>query len=216
MAELLSVNIVHEIRPDPGGDVGRTAIDKRAVPGRITVALRGLSGDAQLDTQHHGGPDQAVYAYADEDLQWWAGELGRELWPGCFGENLTTRGLDVTGSIIGERWQIGRGDDAVILEVTAPRVPCQTFARFIDEPQWVKRFTAHGAVGAYLRVLREGRIEAGDPIDVIHRPTHGTRLADTYPPVPERMRALLRAADDGELDLAATLRYRAELAAART
>jgi MOSC domain-containing protein YiiM len=216
MAELLSLNIVHEIRPDPEGDVGRTAIDKRPVLGRLTVALRGVSGDAQLDTQHHGGPDQAVYAYADEDRRWWAGELDRDLPPGCFGENLTTRGLDVTGSIIGERWLVGRGDDAVILEVTAPRVPCQTFARFVDEPHWVKRFTAHGAVGAYLRVRQEGRIEAGDPIEVIHRPSHGTRLVDTYPPVPERMRALLRAADDGELELAATLRWSAELAAART
>jgi len=181
MGLLRSVNVVHQILDDPGGTPGRTAIDKRPVPGRVYVAELGLQGDAQLDTKHHGGPSQAVYAYAEEDLDWWREHLQRDLPPGSFGENLTTSGIDITQALIGERWRIGDDDNAVVVEVTSPRIPCRTFANFMDEQQWVRRFTRHGAPGAYLSVVTTGYVRAGDPIDVVSRPAEGPRIVDVFP-----------------------------------
>ena len=178
-----SVNVVHALIPDVLGSEDRTAIDKRPVQGRVVVSVPGdaevgLVGDQIYDRRHHGGPDQALYAYAAEDRAWWAAELGRELAAGVFGENLTTEGLDVTGAVIGERWQIGQ--DGLLLEVTAPRIPCRTFQGWMDEPHWVKRFTAHGAPGAYLRIVVPGTVGAGDAIEVVDRPEHGVTIGDVF------------------------------------
>lgn len=182
-ARVLSVNVVHAVITDVRGDLDRTAIDKRGVDGRVRVRPAdaggaGLEGDQVVDTRHHGGADQAVYAYAVEDLRWWAGELGRELTPGTFGENLTTVGLDVTGAVIGERWRVG--SSGLLLEVTVPRIPCRTFQGWMDEPHWVKRFSAHGAPGAYLRVAVEGDVGAGDDVEVMVRPDHGVTVGDVF------------------------------------
>jgi MOSC domain-containing protein YiiM len=190
-ARLLSVNVVHALIPD-GSPLRRTAIDKRPVDGRIPVQRLGVAGDTQCDIPDHGGPDKAVYAYAREDTDWWSAHLGRELTNGQFGENLTTAGLDVTGALIGERWRIGT--DGLEVEVTMPRIPCSTFQRFLGEPQWVKRFFAHGAPGAYLRVTSEGTAASGDPIEVVHRPDHGVSLGEVFVPRevdPARLRRLL-------------------------
>jgi MOSC domain-containing protein YiiM len=138
-------------------------------PGRKGVAGGGLAGDAVCDLRHHGGDDQAVYAYAREDLDSWATELGRDVPSGTFGENLTTAGLDVTGARIGERWQIG---DELVLEVSVPRIPCRTFAGWLGEQGWVKRFTRRAVPGTYLRVVAPGPVRAGNPITVVHRPDH--------------------------------------------
>lgn len=168
MAELLAACVVHALRPDPGG-VGTTAIDKRVVDRRVKVRELGLFADVQADRKRHGGADKAVYAYAQEDADFWEGELGRALPPGWFGENLRTRGLDVSGARSGERWQIGTSAFSVIVEVTTPRIPCKTFARWVGGVEvdgWVERFTRAQRPGAYLRVLRTGTLEAGDPIVV--------------------------------------------------
>lgn len=133
-AQITAVNVVHEILPDPYGDTPVTAIDKRPVGGRVEVHALGLTGDRQCDTRNHGGRDQALYAYADEDADWWAGHLGRVIPPGSFGENVRTSGLDVTGAEIGERWRIGDGPAALVVEVTMPRIPCQMFAHRMGEP----------------------------------------------------------------------------------
>jgi MOSC domain-containing protein YiiM len=178
-----AVNIVHALRPDLRGDLDETAIDKRPADGRVVVRAPGdggvgLAGDQVVDVRHHGGRDQAVYAYAVEDRDWWAAELGRELGPGSFGQNLDVEGLDVTGAVIGERWQVGA--DGLVLEVTSPRVPCTTFQGFMEEPHWVKRFTDHGAPGAYLRVVAEGTVGAGDEVTVLDRPAHGVTIGDVF------------------------------------
>lgn len=168
MPELLAACVVHALHPDPGG-VGTTAIDKRAVEGTVKVRELGLFADVQTDRKRHGGLDQAVYAYAQEDADFWEMELGRELPPGWFGENLRVCGLDVNAARAGERWQIGTSSLSVILEVTRPRIPCQTFARWVggDEVNdWVARFAAAGRPGAYLRVVRTGTIQAGHMIQV--------------------------------------------------
>jgi len=173
---LLAVNVVHALVPDQRGDLDLTAIDKRPVDGRRRVHRLGVDGDQQYDTRNHGGPDQAVYAYAAEDARWWAGELDRDVPPGCFGENLTTEGLDVSGAVIGERWRVG----SVLLQVRSPRIPCRTFAGFWDVPDLIKRFTAHGAPGAYLSVVEEGELGAGDALDVVERPAHGVTIGDLF------------------------------------
>jgi MOSC domain-containing protein YiiM len=175
-ATVAAVNVVHALVPDTRGDLDLTAIDKRPVAGRVPVGPLGLVGDDQCDKRHHGGREQAVYAYAREDAQWWAGELGCEISPGRFGENLSTSGLDVTGAVIGERWRVG--EDGLVLEVSSPRIPCTTFQGWMDEPRWVKRFTEHGAPGAYLRVVAPGTVAAGDSVEMVHRPAHGVTVGD--------------------------------------
>lgn len=160
----------------PGSRVGRSGIDKRPVEGRAPVEQLGLEGDAVLDHRDHGGEGQAVYAYGQEDAEWWERELDRELPPGRFGENLRTSGVDLTGALLGERWRIG----TALFEVTSPRIPCNTFARFWDVPQLVKRFTDRGATGAYLRVLETGDVGAGDDVEVVLRPDHGITLGVAF------------------------------------
>ncbi|WP_328780915.1 MOSC domain-containing protein [Streptomyces canus] len=181
--ELLSVNlgrakaVAYTDNPE-----GVTGIDKRSVDGPVRVAApgpkgiggSGLAGDAVCKKQHHGGDDQAVYAMAREDLDEWEGELGRSLANGAFGENLTTRGIDVSGALIGERWRLG---PEVVLEVTSARIPCGTFQGHMDEKRWVKRFTQRGAPGAYLRVIQPGEIRTGDPVEIVHRPDHDVTVA---------------------------------------
>jgi MOSC domain-containing protein YiiM len=173
---VVSVNI-GKIKPMDGvGKSGRTAIDKRAAVGRIAVSRLGLAGDQQADTANHGGVEQAVYAYATEDLDVWATTLDRELRPGQFGENLSTRGLDVTGALIGETWRIG----SALLQVSAPRIPCVVFQNWLGEEHWVKRFTAEARPGAYLRVLEVGELAAGDEIVVATRPDHDVTIGIAF------------------------------------
>ena len=203
---LLSVNLAAHTLATPH-DTGRTGIGKHPVSWPVPVSdpgpkraghprPNGLAGDIVCTTEHHGGTDQAVYAYAREDLDWWERELGYELPAGQFGENLTTQGLDLTGTLVGERWRIG---GTVVLQATSPRIPCATFAHRMSEPQWVKRFTARGATGTYLRVVVPGEITAGDRIEVIRRPRHTVTIGRTFRALTteaELLPSLLQAGDD--------------------
>jgi MOSC domain-containing protein YiiM len=182
--KLLSIN-VGQPRLNPWKTIKLTGIDKRPVEGPVMVTpprakgmgMVGLAGDRVYDVLNHGGPDQAVYAYAREDLDFWAAELGRPLPNGVFGENLTTEGADVNGALIGERWRIGT---AVVLEVSCPRIPCGTFEGWLAEAGWIKRFTLAAMPGAYFRVIEPGEIQAGDEIEIVHRPEHDVTLALTF------------------------------------
>ena len=187
-----AVCVVHELLPGPK-DVGRTAIDKRPVAAGVEVGVLGLESDRVCDVENHGGAEQAVYAYADEEADWWAEQLQREIPPGLFGENLRTAGLAVSEAEIGEHWRVG-GPDGVLLRVTAPRIPCVTFADRMGEAHWVKRFGQSGRPGAYLAVLTPGRVATGDAVEVSYRPGHGVRVADTFPwPEPDVAQRLLDA-----------------------
>lgn len=150
------------------GRVVMSAIGKQPVSGRVRVAGVNLEGDDQADRRVHGGPDQAVYGYAAEDAAWWAAELDRDIPPGLFGENLTTRGVDQNGARIGERWRIG----TTLLEVSAPRVPCAKLGRVFGTQRMVKRFAEARRPGAYFRIVEEGDLAAGDAIEVVHVPDH--------------------------------------------
>ena len=197
-ASVLAVCRVHQLLSDEGS-VGVTAIDKRPVPGPVKVHKLGLHGDIQASRIHHGGEDQAIYAYSQADADYWAAELGRDLPPGIFGENLRVDGIEATGAVIGERWKIGLD---VEVEVTSPRTPCATFQRRMGEPQFVKRFTNEGRVGAYLRVIRTGSIRAGDHIHRLFVPKHGVTVGKWFSePDLESMEALRDAHADGEIRL---------------
>lgn len=173
VARVLSVNVGRAM-PSTAKGVGMTGIDKRPAAGPVdvrdpgTAPLSGLAGDAICDVESHGGHDQAVYAYAREDLDAWETELGRPLRSGMFGENLTTIGLDVNESLLGERWRVGA---TCVLEVSCPRIPCRTFAAWLRERGWERRFTMAGRPGTYLRVVAPGTVSAGDAI-AVERPAH--------------------------------------------
>ena len=182
-----SLNVASARVPNPAKPAtGGTGIYKVPVDGPISVQVprpknsgpgqSGLVGDVICDIKHHGGPDQAVYAYAREDLDWWGRRLGRELPDGMFGENLTTEGLNLTDAVIGERWRIG---DELVLEASGPRIPCATFAAKMAEPKWIRTFTEVGVTGVYLRVVRPGAVRTGDKVEVLTRPAHGVTIA-TY------------------------------------
>lgn len=183
---------------------GVSGIDKRPVDGPILVRApgpkpsggSGLVGDTICDTDNHGGDDQAVYAYAREDLDRWQGELGRTLPSGTFGENLTTSGLDITGAVIGERWRIGAD---LVLQVRVPRIPCRTFAVWLGEQGWIKRFTLRAVPGAYLRVLSAGEIRRGDRIVVEHRPAHAVTIGTVFRAITTEPELLSRLLDADEL-----------------
>lgn len=185
MGGILSVNLAVP-EPNSAKGVGVTGIRKQPVDGPVPVRApgpkttglgSGLVGDQIFDVAHHGGDDQAVYAYAREDYDWWAAELGRDLPGGVFGDNLTTIGLDVNGALIGERWRIG---GTLVLQVTFARIPCATFQLKMAEPQWVRRFTEQARPGAYLRVVEPGEIRAGDGVTVLDRPEHGVSVAEGF------------------------------------
>jgi MOSC domain-containing protein YiiM len=182
--KILSVN-VGQPRPNPWKETTLTGIDKRPVDGPVMVTpargkglgLVGMAGDRVYDVKHHGGPDQAVYAYTREDLDFWEAGLSRPLRNGMFGENLTTSGLDVNGALIGERWRVGPD---LILEVSCPRIPCGTFQGWLAQAGWIKRFTQAARSGTYLRVVEPGEICAGDPVGIVHRPEHDVTVGVVF------------------------------------
>ena len=182
VAVVLSVNLGRP-RPNPYKTVQSTGIGKEPVAGPVEVRDpgpkhgglgSGLVGDFIGDRKHHGGDEQAVYAYQREDLDRWEQRLGRPLPNGFFGENLTTSGIDVNQARVGERWRVGA---EVELAVTAPRIPCSTFRGWVGEKGWAKLFAADARPGTYLRVVRPGTIQAGDPITVLHRPDHDVTVS---------------------------------------
>lgn len=184
MASVLTVNTA--VAPVDLGGL-RTGIDKRPTDEPLAVRApgprngglgSGVVGDSICNSRYHGGDDQAVYAYAREDLDDWQSRLRRELANGMFGENITTSGVNLTNCLVGERWSIG--SDGLELEVTSPRTPCKTFSRWLDIPGWIKTFTAAALPGAYFRVIVSGTMRAGDRIEVIDRPDHSVTVGTVF------------------------------------
>lgn len=151
------------------GKVPVASADFRAPGPKLGGLGSGVEDDFIGSQAHHGGDQQAVYAYSREELDQWETRLTRDLPNGMFGENLTTLGLDVDGARIGERWAVG---SAVVLEVSGPRTPCATFQARMGERGWVKRFTQVGNSGAYLSLVRPGTVRQGDPIEIVSQPEH--------------------------------------------
>lgn len=225
--EVLAICRTHAVRPDPAS-VGSTGIDKRPAPGPVQVGPLGAEDDVIRDLPDHGGVDKALYAYGQDAAAVWGERLGAPVPLGGFGENLRLAGIDVDGAVIGERWQVGEPGVGPLLEVTQPRIPCQTFARFVHATlgeseataRWVRQFTEVGLPGAYLRVESGGVAQAGDAVEVLSSPSHGVSVAGWFTVQraddgPARALALLDAGAAGQLRLAEDLRDSAEKVLAR-
>ncbi len=169
-----SVNVspVRTIQID--GEPVPTGIMKVPAEGRLAARGVNLDGDDQADRRAHGGPERAIYAYSWDDYAWWSKELGRPLAPGTFGENLTLDGFDVTGAKVGERWRVG----TATLQVTAIRVPCFKLAAVMGDAGFVKAFAQALRPGAYLRIIEEGDIGAGDSVTILSRPSHDLTMGE--------------------------------------
>ncbi len=172
MPRLASINVAKMRLIVLNGEPTKTGIYKYPVEGTQPLRENQVGADRQGNYEVHGGFDKAVYAYAAEDYEWWGEELGRVLGPATFGENLTTEGIDLANSVVGDRWRLG----TATLEVSEPRIPCSKLAHKMEDPTFVKRFARALRPGAYLRIVDEGTIEAGDEIEVLSRPDHDVTM----------------------------------------
>ncbi len=169
MFKIVSVN-VGTATPYEHTTPGITGIFKKPQLGPVEIGPYGLKDDAICDVEHHGGLDQAVYLYGVPDYDYWAGEIGKALEPGTFGENLTVENLESGIICIGDRFTLG----SLILEVTSPRIPCRTFAARMDDKFFVKKFLAANRPGIYCRVLANGIVSAGEDLTLV--PYDGVKL----------------------------------------
>ncbi len=160
---LVSVNVSRPRLIELSGRRHRSAILKQPAEGSVAVGTLGLAGDEVGSKKHHGGPDQAVYAYTTDDYAWWSTQLGENLGAATFGENLTIEGFASATLFIGDRFRVGRD---VLLEVTSPRIPCGTLAGRMGDPQFAKRFAQARRPGPYLRVIATGNVRAGDGVEL--------------------------------------------------
>jgi MOSC domain-containing protein YiiM len=158
--KLLSVNIGQERRILNGKVSGKTGIYKLPVHTPVQITTAGIPGDAVCNTKHHGGPDQALYIYGSADYQWWSGALGWEPAPGTFGENLTISELESAQVRVGDVLQVGTAR----LQVTSPRMPCNTFAARMDDSAFIEKFRQAERPGLYCRVLQAGQVQADEPV----------------------------------------------------
>ena len=162
-----------EVRRIPlRGKMHQTGIWKFPVEHRVRATGTSLEGDTQADRKFHGGARKSVYAYSREDYRFWEEQVGRELPPGTFGENLTLEGIVVNDALIGERWRIGTAE----FEVTQPRQPCWKLGVKMEDRKFPQRFSEAGRAGAYLTIVTEGDVGRGDKLEVLSRPEHPVTL----------------------------------------
>lgn len=170
-----SVNVGRKETIDHGQRTFTTGIRKRGAEGSVYIGSETVAGDTICDTQHHGGADQVVYAYSRDDYEWWSERLGRELAPGTFGDNLTIAGLP-TDMSVGDRLLIGD----VVLEATAPRIPCSTLAAQMQDSGFGMAFRKAERPGIYFRVLNEGEVSAGDAVTYVENPAPVVSILDLF------------------------------------
>jgi MOSC domain-containing protein YiiM len=172
---LESVNIGRSEKISHGDKSFVTGICKHPAEGAVRIGREGVAGDAIVATQHHGGADQAIYAYSADDYDWWVERTGREFFPGLFGENLTIRDMP-SDMRIGDRLLIGE----VVLEATAPRIPCGTFAARMQDSSFGLAFREAERPGIYFRVLNEGEVAAGDTVTFIENEESDVTILELF------------------------------------
>ncbi|MER3483247.1 MAG: MOSC domain-containing protein [Meiothermus sp.] len=191
---LASINLGQPLTAQIGPRTVQTGINKNPVQ-QARVEPMGLVDDHVVDQRHHGGPDQAVYVYSAEDYDWWMEQLGESLEPGTFGENLTFSSFGPETVRVGDRFRVG----SVLIEATAPRIPCDVFAHRMNDLGWVKKFQKAGRPGFYARVLRSGEVKKGDPIERTLAPSANPSIGDMFKlyfdksPSPQTLRWVLSA-----------------------
>jgi MOSC domain-containing protein YiiM len=186
--QIVSVNVGRPQLVEWHGRTVKTAIFKEPVDGPVLASDVNLSGDDQADRRVHGGPDKSVYAYAADDYEWWGSQLGNRLGPGTFGENLTTDGIDLGQSRIGDRWHVGE----VVFEVAQPREPCFKLGLRMGDAAFVGRFEEARRPGVYLRIIEPGMVAAGDAIVVVPAVPPAIRLVDLLDdPTPELLERIV-------------------------
>lgn len=159
--KVLSVNVSLPRTVEWNGRTVTSGIFKAPVAGRVRVNRLSIEGDRQVDLRYHGGLNKAVYAYPVEHYAPWSEFLGTPLEPGQFGENLTVEGLLETTVHLGDVLKIGSS----VLQVTQPRKPCYKLGMKMRMPEFPKWFLKSGRLGFYLRIVTEGELGAGDPIE---------------------------------------------------
>ena len=172
---LESINVGHVKTIAHGKKTYETGICKAPVDGPVRLTRLGIPGDVIVASDHHGGIDQAIYAYSADDYDWWARETGRDFFPGLFGENLTIRDLP-SDLNVGDRLLIGE----VVLEATAPRIPCDTFAARMEDSGFGLAFRKAERPGIYFRVLNEGHVQVGDQVTLVESAEHNVSVLDVF------------------------------------
>ncbi|MGI9542020.1 MAG: MOSC domain-containing protein [Cyclobacteriaceae bacterium] len=173
--QLLSINVGLPKEVSYQGKSVVTGIFKDPVEGPIKVGKLNLEGDGQADLTVHGGEDKAVYVYPTEHYKFW-----RDTYPqkefsfGVFGENLSATGLVETEVSIGDQYRIGSAE----FMVTSPRMPCYKLGIKMEDPSFIKAFLKANYSGFYLRVLKEGVIEAGQNIEKVSEDGHQLTVAE--------------------------------------
>jgi len=164
--KISSVNVGMPREVEWHGRAVTTGIFKTPVQGRVAVRRLNLDGDGQADLNVHGGKDKAVYCYSSAHYEYWKKELpGRDLPPGAFGENLTIDAPGDDAIFLGDRYRVGTAETIV----TQPRLPCYKLGVKFGDDGMVKRFLASGRMGFYLAVTQEGKVGAGDEMELIER-----------------------------------------------
>jgi MOSC domain-containing protein YiiM len=177
MGHVISVNVAQpRVVRWKGRDV-RTGFFKQPVDGPRAVGRENIEGDAQADHRYHGGPDQAVYAYPGEHYEDWRRRLGvLDLPWGSFGENLTTSGFLEADIRIGDVFQAG----SAVLQVTKPREPCYKMNVRFQRDDVVKLFADAERPGFYCRVLTEGSVFAGAPLQRLETRPEAATLVQRF------------------------------------
>jgi MOSC domain-containing protein YiiM len=159
------------------GDTGHlSAIDKQPTTKPVFAGPEGLEGDEQADRRHHGGLDKALHAYPVTHYKAWATELphrAARFVPGGFGENLVIDGITEQNLCLGDHFQVGQA----LVALSQSRQPCWKLNLRFDVPDMARRVQVSGRTGWYFRILRSGHIQAGDRLQLTHRPNPDWTLA---------------------------------------
>jgi MOSC domain-containing protein YiiM len=141
-------------------------VQKEEVEEVLLVENLGIQGDA-----HAGFGHRQVSLLAEESVDKMRARGLKDLKPGAFGENLLTRGLELTRLKVGDRLRVGRD---ILLEVTQIGKEC------------VDRCAIYYAAGdcimpregIFARVLKGGRARAGDRIEVLEESGSGREAVE--------------------------------------
>jgi len=173
---ITSVNVGAKMPLLVGKRETESGIFKLPVEHAVEVKCLGITGDRVLDTRHHGGVDQAVYLYREEDYLFWAQQLSRDVTPGMFGENLTIAGLPAPWLNVGDRLKLPN----LLLEITAPRIPCSTLAARMGDPGFAKAFVKAERPGFYVRVIQTGTVQVGDAVELQESVSESVSTVEFY------------------------------------